>query len=61
MFNRGFESTTVTAKWSDLKLNGSQPVRDLWEQRDLGESSDAFATQVPGHGSVMLKIGRGKD
>ena len=61
LFNRGFEPTTVTAKWSDLKLNGSQPVRDLWQQKDLGESSDAFATQVPGHGSVMLKIGRGKD
>jgi alpha-galactosidase len=58
LFNRGVEPTTVVAKWSDVKLTGPQPVRDLWQQKDLGEYDREYAVQVRGHGSVLLKIGR---
>jgi hypothetical protein len=36
---------------------GSRPVRDLWQQRDLGEHGGSFTATVPGHGSMLLKIG----
>jgi alpha-galactosidase len=58
LFNRGQEATTVTAKWSDLGLKGSQPVRDLWQQKDLGVSRDSFSARVPQHGAVLVKIGK---
>jgi len=31
-------------------------VRDLWQKKDLGSSSGAYAADVPSHGVVMLKI-----
>jgi alpha-galactosidase len=60
LFNRGPVQATVTAKWSDLGLTGRLPVRDLWQQKDLGASDGAFATEVPSHGAVLVKIGRAK-
>jgi alpha-galactosidase len=57
LFNRGYEPADVTARWSDLDLSGSQRVRDLWQQRDLGEHVDSFKATVPGHGSMLLQIG----
>lgn len=60
LFNRGPVQATVTAKWSDLGLNGRQPVRDLWQQKDLGAADGSFAAEVPAHGAVLVKIGRGK-
>ena len=36
LFNRGSAPAEVTAHWTDLGLSGEQPVRDLWQQKDLG-------------------------
>jgi alpha-galactosidase len=58
LFNRGIERAPVTAKWSDLGLKGRQPVRDLWQQKNLGTFADAFTAPVPAHGALLLKIGR---
>jgi alpha-galactosidase len=58
LFNRSPEAATVTAKFPDLGLSGSQPVRDLWLQEDLGSFSDAFSVTVPRHGVVFVKVGR---
>jgi alpha-galactosidase len=60
LFNRGPQSAIVTAKWSDLGLTGRQPVRDLWQQKNLGMAQDVFRAQVPAHGAILLKIGRPK-
>jgi alpha-galactosidase len=60
LFNRGPERATVTARWSDLGLRGRLPVRDLWQQKDLGSFADGFSAPVPAHGAVMVKIGRAK-
>jgi alpha-galactosidase len=60
LFNRGQRAGKVTAKWSDLRLEGAQPVRDLWQQKDLGSFNNAFTSTVPQHGAMLLKIGRGK-
>jgi alpha-galactosidase len=68
LFNRGVESTSVGVQWSDLTplladkgALGQQPVRDLWHQKDLGSFSNAFSTDVPAHGAVLLKIGKPKE
>jgi len=57
LFNRGPEAASVSAKFSDLKLIGSQPVRDLWFHKNLGNVRDAFSATVPRHGVVLVKIG----
>ena len=36
LFNRSDTQATVTAKWSDLGVQGKQRIRDLWRQKDLG-------------------------
>lgn len=58
LFNRGQHAVKVTASWSDLGLRGSQPVRDLWQQKDLGAFKDSFSATVPQHGAILIKIGR---
>jgi len=59
LFNRSRKNAAVTAKWSDLGLTGPQPVRDLWRKVDLGPMTDEFKAEVPRHGVVMVKVGRG--
>jgi alpha-galactosidase len=49
--------TDITVDWADLHLDGAQPVRDLWRQKDVGKSDGHFTTNVPFHGVAMLKIG----
>lgn len=56
LFNRGAEKTVVTAKWPDLGVSGQQPVRDLWQQKDLGPFEGEFHTLVPRHGVVLVKL-----
>jgi alpha-galactosidase len=60
LFNRGPEAATVSAKFSDLGLTGSQPVRDLWTHKDLSAARDQFSATVPRHGVVLVKIGKPK-
>jgi alpha-galactosidase len=57
LFNRGLQAATVTARWSDIGAAGRHAVRDLWRHRDLGTFSDAFATSVPAHGAMLVKVG----
>jgi alpha-galactosidase len=59
LFNRGPEAATVSIDWSALGLTGSQPVRDIWRQQELGSSSDRYTATVPRHGVVFIRIGRG--
>jgi alpha-galactosidase len=60
LFNRGPEAATVTAKFSDLGLTGTQPVRDLWLHKDLPSARDQFSATVPRHGVVLVKMGTPK-
>ena len=56
LFNCSATNAIVTANFSDLKIAGKQTVRDLWRQRDLGVFSDKFATTVPSHGVVLVRV-----
>jgi alpha-galactosidase len=57
LFNRGRSATTVTAKWSDLDLKGVQPVRDLWQHKNLGTHTNTFSVELPRHAAALVKIG----
>jgi len=56
LFNMSEKEATVTANWSDLKINGKQTVRDLWRQKDIGQSDEKFETTVAPHGVVFVRI-----
>ena len=60
LFNRGSDPRAVVAQWSDLGLSGKQPVRDLWQKKDLGSFTDLFSATVPSHGVVLIKMGMAK-
>jgi len=45
-----------TLSWDLLKIKGPASVRDLWQQKDLGEFKDSFAAQVKTNGVKLLKI-----
>ncbi len=58
LFNRSSAKAKVTAKWSDIGVTGMQPVRDLWLQKNMGQSEDSVTVEVPAHGAVLLKVGK---
>jgi alpha-galactosidase len=56
LFNRGVWKSEIKVKWSDLGIQGSKVVRDLWRQQNLGEFGDEFKVFVPRHGVMLVKI-----
>jgi alpha-galactosidase len=60
LFNRGLRAAEVTVQWAQLGLQGGQPVRDLWQRKDLGVTQEKFTATVPRHGAVLLKVGKPK-
>ncbi len=56
LFNRGEMEANVSAKWSDLGIQGKRIVRDLWRQQDLGAFTGEFKATVPRHGVVLVRL-----
>jgi alpha-galactosidase len=56
LFNRGEMEAPVTAKSSDLGLQGAWRARDLWRQKDLGEMSGEIQAKVGRHGSAVFRL-----
>jgi len=56
LFNLTTEPRQMTADWTQLQLCGSQKVRDVWRQRDLGVFKQSFSSTVPPHGVIMVRI-----
>jgi alpha-galactosidase len=46
----------ITLNASDINISGKFKVRDAWRQKDLGIYENSFATEVPFHGVVLLRI-----
>ena len=61
LFNRSDTQATVTAKWSDLGVQGKQRIRDLWRQKDLAPGDGQFSAPVPGQGVVLLRLWQAKE
>ena len=56
LFNRGKTAAKVRVDWSDIGLAGAVPVRDVWQQRELG-SRENYAVEVASHGAALVKVG----
>ncbi|MHC1768206.1 MAG: NPCBM/NEW2 domain-containing protein [Verrucomicrobiia bacterium] len=56
LFNRGEFEADVQVRWSDLKIQSRQSVRDLWRQKDLGSADGQFSLRVPRHGAQMISL-----
>jgi len=56
IFNLGEESLNYELDLNKIGLAGSQVVRDLWRQKEVGTFSGKFIAVVPSHGVVMIRI-----
>jgi alpha-galactosidase len=56
LFNRGEVPAGVTLPWSVAGLQGTQRIRDLWRQKDLGTADRHFTATVPRHGVVVVRL-----
>lgn len=56
LFNLGDETVPMSVTWADLKLKGTQTVRDLWHQKDLGKQAEGFTSDVPRHGVTLIRV-----
>jgi alpha-galactosidase len=61
VFNRGMDDGKWSFKFADVGIDGTQPIRDLWKQKDYGNFNGNFAGTIPAHGSMLLKIGKPKE
>ncbi|MDP4289764.1 MAG: NPCBM/NEW2 domain-containing protein [Bacteroidota bacterium] len=60
MFNRSLATAKIRADWSVIGVKGKQVVRDAWRQKDLGQFTDSFATDVAPHGVKLVTIRKAK-
>ena len=58
LVNLGSEKRDITITWAQLGLSGSQPVRDLWQRKELGRFNGGYTISVPAHGTVLIKVGK---
>jgi alpha-galactosidase len=54
--NAGESPAEISAKWTDLGVNGRKLVRDAWRQKDLGTFESEFKALVPRRGVVLVRI-----
>ncbi len=59
LLNKGAKKADITVRWDQIGLSGTQPVRDLWARKDLGEFADSFTAHNLGqHEHMLIKVGR---
>jgi len=59
LLNKSGEKADITVRWDQIGLSGSQPVRDLWARKDLGQRKDSFTAENLGqHEHRMIKVGK---
>jgi alpha-galactosidase len=56
LFNMGRKETVMDVSWSDLSIQGTQRVRDLWRQKDVGNFQNEFRARIPINGVVMVRL-----
>lgn len=56
LFNGEDIPATMRINFNDIQLSEKSKVRDLWEQKDLGEFTGYYEVSVPAHGTAMLRI-----
>src|SRR5277367_3400837 len=58
LLNRGTADAEITARWEDLGYPAhlTAKVRDLWQEKDLGQHQGTFSATVGPHAVVMVTI-----
>lgn len=56
LFNKSSAPAQITTSLSALGISGTVSIRDLWQHRDLGQTSDAISAMVPAHGVAMYRL-----
>ncbi len=56
LFNLAEIPRRLSVDWSLLGVRGTQRVRDLWRQKNLGEFTDRFTGDVPRHGVALIRV-----
>ncbi len=56
LLNRTGSPAAITARWSDLGLQGAGAVRDLWTGTDAGTFTGSYTTTVPAGEAVLLTV-----
>ncbi len=54
LFNLKDNSQKITVHWTTAGLLGTQSVRDVWRQKNIGNYRDSFSAIVPPHGNVLV-------
>jgi len=57
LFNRGESAAEALVNLSDLGVQGTRRVRDVWARAEIAEQTMEIAASVPGHGTALLRIG----
>lgn len=60
LFNRGPEAARMELPLTELGLSGAQPVRDIWQQKELPRATGSLSAMVPRHGVVFVRVGSAK-
>jgi len=58
LFNRSAQPAQIKLRWADLGISARTRIRDLWLHQDIDWPSDEYSVAVPGHGVVMLRVGK---
>ena len=59
IFNRSAESANIAVKWADLGIKKvPASAKDLWAHSDVKLTGPDFSSTVPGHGVVLLRLGK---
>ena len=61
LFNRDEMDMKVSVNWNELGIKGKQQVRDLWRQKNVGAFDSEFASVVPRHGTLFVKVSPASD
>ncbi|MBJ6360758.1 X2-like carbohydrate binding domain-containing protein [Paenibacillus sp. GCM10012307] len=57
LFNLSSKEASVTVNWSDIGLDGSASVRDLWSRQELGTFQTGFTdAKIEPHASRLFKV-----
>jgi alpha-galactosidase len=56
LFNRGDKRQAARAHWSDLEIEGSHHIRDVWKHEDAGVSSTEVGAELEPHGCAVFRL-----
>lgn len=56
LFNTSQTQSRIFVTWTDLGIEGSYRIRDLWRQKDLGTYRNLFEAEVPRHGVTLVRL-----